>query len=406
MTVARQPVPAVIVPDAGAWMMWGRDLSALGFRSAAAPEQADVLIGPARVPQALAEAVRAAWALQPAPRRHVALGDTLADGASLAEVVEAGDGPRHTDGTGGDHGDMDHGDMDHGDMDHGDMMAITGAPSADGLVMEDVDVELGPLLSPLPGGLRARVSLDGDVVASCAIDALLRASAGSLAPDPGADRAWTAAFALARGTATGWGPRLAAVETERALSHLVWLRRLGELLGWSELADRAGAAVAAVLPRHRDPEAPLGGAHAAAGRLANLLDGSRRLRARTRGLAVVASGEVGDRGLAGPNALASEEAGRDGDALARVLVRAEQATEALRAADRLRGEDPPAPTAVDGPRGPVRVETAPIGRPLALRAPGAAEALEVAAERAVGLEWSRALVVLHSFDPSPWRVGG
>lgn len=68
----RRLVPALIVPDAGAWAMWGRDLAALGFRAASAPEHAELMIAPARVPQAFGEAIGAAWARMPpatSPRR-------------------------------------------------------------------------------------------------------------------------------------------------------------------------------------------------------------------------------------------------------------------------------------------------------------------------------------------------
>lgn len=409
-----EPVPAVIVPDAGAWTMWGNDLRASGFVAASAAEEASVLVGPARVPEPLVDAVGVAWASLRSPKRHVALGGGVAVGASLEAVLEAppvaaaephgGMDRGAVDRGGMDHGGMDHGAMDHGTMDHGDMMAIIGEPSEDGLVMEDADVVLGPLVSPLPGGLLARIALDGDVVSSCAVEALLQAPAGWTAPDPLAERTWNAAFALAREEPCGWGRRLAAVEVERALSHLVWLRRLGEILGWAELVDRVQQAVAAVLPLHRDVEVPAPAAQRAVDRVDSLLDGSRRLRSRTRGVAVVPAREASDRGLTGPNARASsDDAG--GDAHARIVGRAAEAAQAIRRADRLRVEDPAAPDAIEGPRGPVRVELAPTGRPPRPEAPGATAALSAAGDHAVGLEWSRALIALHSFDVSPWRVG-
>jgi len=406
----RRLVPAVIVPDIGAWAMWGRDLRALGFRAASAPQHAELMIAPARVPQALDEAISAAWARMPPPRRHVALGDELADGAQLAVVLAE---VRHGH-------EPDPGEGDHGDMDDGDMMAITGEPSADGLVMEAADVELGPLSSPLPGGLVVNASLDGDVVATCKVRALLRASASSHALDPLTPAAWSAAHAIARGESGGWGPRLAAVEVERALSHLVWLGRMSAVLGWPQLTTQTQQAVSAVLAVKRG----LPAAARPAQRVAELLDGSRRLGSRTRGVAVVGAKEAARRGLGGPDARASglvvdARAGepcyaaagfevvvaQDGDAQARVLVRAREAVQALRLADRLCDEDPPAPARIEGPRGCVRVSPAPGGRGrVRHQAPDPTAAFAVCAELAVGLPWSRALVALASFDLSPWRV--
>ncbi len=406
----RRLVPAVIVPDVGAWAMWGRDLPALGFRAASAPEHAELMVAPARVPKALGEAIGAAWARMPPPRRHIALGDQLADGALLADVLaEAGQGREPDPHEGG-----------HGDMDDGDMMAITGEPSADGLVMEAADVELGPLSSPLPGGLVVSASLDGDVVATCTVRALLHAPASSLAPDPLTPAAWSAAHAIARGESGGWGPRLAAVEVERALSHLVWLWRLAAVLGWPQLDVEVSGAVGAVIAAEHDLTAP----SRRVARVADLLDSSRRLRSRTCGVGIVCAEEAERRGMGGPNGRASGLAvdaraeepcyaaagfevvvAQDGDAQARVLVRAREAVQALRLAERLREEDPPAPAQIEGPRGCVRVSPAPAGRgPSRLQAPGAAVALTLTGERAVGLSWSRALVALASFDLSPWRV--
>jgi len=112
------------------------------------------------------------------------------------------------------------------------MMAIVGEPSADGLVMEPIELRFGPLATPLPGGLVADVTLDGDVVAESAVRALLGRGDGG--PASGTDWlspvACVAALAAAAEAAEGrpvspehrW-QRVAAVELERALSHLAWL---------------------------------------------------------------------------------------------------------------------------------------------------------------------------------------
>ncbi|MGY1708202.1 hypothetical protein ACI8AC_01680 [Geodermatophilus sp. SYSU D00758] len=68
-----------------------------------------------------------------------------------------------------DHGGMDHGGMDHGGMDHGGMeiaglpMAQTG-PDRDGLELDVLSVNLGPVLPAWPTGLVLRAEVQGDVV--------------------------------------------------------------------------------------------------------------------------------------------------------------------------------------------------------------------------------------------------
>ena len=49
-----------------------------------------------------------------------------------------------------DHGHEHHA---HGEMSHHDMMEVRGDPSADGLVMEDIETVLGPVFAGLPTGL-------------------------------------------------------------------------------------------------------------------------------------------------------------------------------------------------------------------------------------------------------------
>jgi hypothetical protein len=398
---ATRTAPAVIVPDEPSWAVWGHDLRAQGFAPAAGPSQASVLVGPSHVPEALATAIAEAWRSMPAPRL-VTPGDPVPGSTPLSTLVDLADEHGPHDG----HGSQAREEMGHGDMDHHDMMAIVGDPSEDGLVMEAVDFELGPLSPVLPGGLVAALSLDGDVVASCELRALL-ASHGH---DP-----------LAPAASAGGG--VAAVELERAVSHLAWLRRFAEILGWPALAERADAPLRPLIAARGDG---LAAARRPLERLLAFLEGSRWLRARTAGLAVVDAAQAERAGLAGPNARAAglatdaradapryralgfEAVVREaGDAEARVLVRAEEALAALRLAEAAADERPASapvggrhgsgPDArrvpVEGPRGPV---PDPGG--------GAEAALRVAADRAVGLEWSDAVTALASFDLSAWRV--
>jgi Ni,Fe-hydrogenase III large subunit len=235
---------------------------------------------------------------------------------------------------------------------------------------------------------------------------------------------------------------VAALEVERAVSHLAWLRALGRLLGWPLLVGRCALALEGLpalaheLIRRNEGSGEdnatalsvLQRASARAYRVAALLRRSRLLRLRTAGLGALTSEQAREAGLRGPVARASglrddARAGHalyqrlgfepvlrtGGDAYARTLVRAEEARDSLRLAEAALQADaegiPAAAPAgeLEGPRGPLRVERRAVGWHLA--APGADEAIEAAGHAMVGAEWSAALVALASFDLSPWRVG-
>lgn len=397
--------PALVVPDGGSWTAWGVDLDELGYVVAGTAATTELLLGPAHVPEELTPALRAAWELMPTSRRHRVLGDPLPHGTPLEAVLEATSTRVRSD-----HGQA-HGE--HGD--HEDMMAITGEPSADGLVMEDLEVTLGPLAPQLPGGLVAELALDGDIVASCALRRTLHAH--GLLPDPTTPVAWRAALAR-RGT------DVRGVELERVRSHASWFGALGRLLGWFELCDVARTIVRAV----RAPdERALERARTPAARLGRLVD-SRRFSWRARGRAQLAPERVEELGLTGPSARASGLA-RDartgdpayvglgftpvlesgGDVLARAHVRAREIVMSLglaEAAPEVGRHEAPRGTAVEGPRGPLRADPAPLGQAPRFHAPGTDAALRAAGEAAVGLEWSAAMLALASFDLSGWAVAG
>lgn len=168
-----------------------------GWRLAASPADADILIVCGPVGEQLAGAVDLAWAQMPGPRVRVELmpGEDVnsqvsqaatllldtsyqrRDAAQRGEVTdllqEAGD---HDHEQAADHAGMDHdhmeGDhMDHGEMDHGDMemapggLALAeGGPDRDGLEMDVLHLALGPVLVHWPAGLVVRCALQGDVV--------------------------------------------------------------------------------------------------------------------------------------------------------------------------------------------------------------------------------------------------
>ena len=351
-----RPRAALVVPDEAAWLTWGRDLPAAGIRRVAAPERAELLVAPALLPPALAPAVREAWQRMPPDRRLAPL-DAPTSGLPLAAAVGEDAGGRHDAGGGGHDAGGGHGAAGgHGGHAGHDMMAIVGEPSADGLVMEAIDLVLGPLAPSLPGGLAVDLSLDGDVVAQAVVRATLAVPAEALsrgaAPDPLAAGAWQAARAArqadgarapaaarrhaahaARGGDRADGAEtLAWVERERALSHAAWLRMLAVALGWAQLADAALALARALLalpapppPAHR-PAAPpaahrpapppaAGGrwdalAEAVAGAAEPLavvagLAGSRRLRRRLAGEGAVAAAALRHAGIGGPVARAA-----------------------------------------------------------------------------------------------------
>ena len=441
---------ALIVPDDRSWLLWGRDLRVEGYVAAASPAAADVVIAPERVPASLAEPLREAWASMPLSRELVVPADPIGSGDRTREVLadhadlheHAGHGGHHEHAGHEEdqhtvHGEHDahagHGGHDmHGGHDHHAMMAVTGDPSADGLVMEDLEIELGPLASGLPGGLVARLTVDGDVVCKAELRATLDA-AGAPIPDPTAAAAWRAALGYAADRAQGRAPtaetrrdRLVSVELERAVSHSTWFAELGELLGWAELADAAREAALAALAVAPEGDG-LDAAEGKARSLARLVDGSRRLAFRLSGLAPLPLRHVDRLALSGPNARAAGLAidartedpaysaigftpsvDQAGDAAARARVRARELIAALdlarAAVGASFGDSSAVPDAVEGPRGPLGVHVAAEGDPCMFVAPGATEMLEAAAARVEGLEWAAAMTAIASFDLSGWKV--
>jgi Respiratory-chain NADH dehydrogenase, 49 Kd subunit len=441
---------ALIVPDEQAWTLSGSDPAANGLRPVFALGQAERVLVPEVLPAPLQEPLRACLAALPA---DIEIESRVLPGlgGGPVQVGEHGEHAMHAAAHGAHGGDQDMhgGDGDHGNHgDHGDMMAIVGEPSADGLVMEPIELRFGPLGTPLPGGLAVEVTLDGDVVADSTAHAQLSADPPALAtpspPDLLAPVAWALAIDAAvedDGDAPAW-LRVAALEVERAVSHLAWLRALGRLLGWRLLVGRCTRALEGLPPLahqlagRRETRAD---GHAAAlsalRRVAARVDSvgalvarSRFFRLRTSGLGVLTTERAREAGLRGPAARASgiRDDARVGDALyerlafepvqrtcgdayARTLVRAKEAGESLRLAEaalRSDAEGSPAagrPGELEGPRGPLRAERGAAGWHLA--APGADAALRAAGEAMVGAEWSAALVALASFDLSPWRVG-
>jgi hypothetical protein len=384
-------VPALVVPDEQTWTMAGTDPASLGVEPVFAAAAVRRVLTPDEVPDALV--------------------------GPLADYLD-GPPPEHAAHAGHEH------------HDHHDMMAIRGEPSADGLVMEPIELRYGPLGTPLPGGLVADVTLDGDVVAECELAALLVVDDPAAVPDRLAPTAWDIALTEARLPLDDRWRRIAAVEVERALSHTTWLRSFGRLLGWPKLVERTSRAVTTLIEAQRLNLAELGQARSELDALGDFVRGSHWLAWRAGGRAHISADRARELGLHGPVARASgvvddarlnhplyERLGfepvirAEGDALARTLVRASEAAAAVELAMRaleagvLSDALPPAsdPAIVEGPRGPLHARL--DGSRWHLDAPGQAAALTAAGACAVGAEWAAALVGLASFDLSPWRVG-
>jgi hypothetical protein len=465
-----QLAPALVVPDEQTWTLHGWDPASLGLEPTTTPALARRVLLPARVPSALAEPL--ATLLEQVPRgaivEHRGLPMPGEEGVAVEGEMHAhddrgggGGNARMHAGHGGEHGHGGHHEMrgghgadhgmhgGHGDgHDHHEMMAIVGEPSADGLVMEPIELRYGPLATSLPGGLYAEVTLDGDVVCDARVDAVMVSPdrRRPTTPDALAPVAWAATIAAAAGTEadpTAEWLRIARVELERAVSHLAWLRAFARLLGCGSLTDRLTAALRRQLEaRELWAESQAGGEAAAAGeglregrkavgKVSQSVRASRTLRWRTAGRGVVSERRARQRGLRGPNARASgialdarsedpryvqlgfEPVVRlEGDAWARILVRAEEAEQAVGLADAAlaestaEGAGSPRPrataAALEGPRGPLSARReSDFWR---LDAPGAREARALAGELMIGEEWASALVVLASFDLTPWTV--
>jgi len=446
--------PALVVPDDLAWTLWGADPYADGLRPVGDAGSARRVLLPDRLPEPLGDALRRLVEDLPADRRvevrpAPALGGRRLERVLAGRLVDADDGDEEGGGHEGD--------------DHGDMMAIAGSPGSDGLVMEAIETTVGPLAGPLPGGLVVSARLVGDVVEDCRVDALLEAgeSATVRPPDALTPSAWRAVL----GAASGQRPErpsdaVAAVELERAVSHVAWLRTLARLLGWAALVDGCTAALTALAVARRDGPGAANELDRSLDALASLRGAvrGRRMAVRMRGRAEVDAESVAAQGLAGPVARAAGHAEdarsgdaayaalgfapvveHDGDARARTVLRHAEAVAAVELAGaalarRDARTDPlPAPFAdgaggwvVEGPRGPLRARredgtnadgfavagtgtnadgfaVAGTGA-LRVAAPGAAALRAVAARSAVGEEWAGALVCLASFDLSPWRV--
>jgi hypothetical protein len=450
LTPARNaPVPALVLPDEQTWTVLGADPAAHGIQPSFDPTTVRRLLAPARVPAELAAALAEYSAALDADITVQYAGLSLGGEAAVRALGEPNEHREHDQaGQGAGHHEHAHHEHAHGEHDHAghhDMMAIVGEPSTDGLVMEPIRLSYGPFGTSLPGGLVAEVTLDGDVVAESELRGLPRVERSGI-PDLLSPVAWAVAMGE-DGAAAATNPwlRIAAVEVERAVSHVAWLRSLGRLVDLQPLVDRCTRTLEALqVSRRVEPDDGVTDAwlRAAVGQpdfdesrerllaLAAWVGRSSALRWRLGGRAVVAPARAREQSLRGPVARASgveddtragdvryRELGfspvlhEQGDALARARVRAEEALAAVGlAVDALEleyvGADAPtrAPVVVEGPRGPITARSSSPGS-WKLAAPAGDATRHAAAQSMIGSEWATALVGLASFDLSPWSVG-
>lgn len=325
--------------------------------------------------------------------------------------------------------------------------------SPDGLAMEWVETPFGPLFPALPAGLNVVLTLDGDAAAGARIsarDAAITAVVGlprpidefhdhlsrvdRLAPDAYRVLGWRA---LTDAGAIEWNEgveRYAALllERQRITSHIVWLSRLGTLMGMPRLASDAITLAARLRREHAVGD----------GRTSSSIDGLvsqvRRtplLKRRLAGIGCLTVEHL--QSVVGPNRRAGGEAldaridnqlyeslgfspadNEHADALGRLEVRFDEILESLRLIGSLEAAelDRPRHVKVDHARGRATVETprGPATISLVIRDGVVSEAdivtpttrnLEVARSSLGQLEVADALLTIVSLDLSPWDVG-
>jgi len=325
--------------------------------------------------------------------------------------------------------------------------------SADGLPMEWVQAPLGPFFPGLPSGLDLTVMLDGDTVARAQLGPRLDASAiqqrlaGDAAGlparlerlDPLAPVAYRVLAIRALQAVNGYGPehtmapaQLAAIERERAASHLNWLAAFGFLLGYAWLARQAATLQHAVF--HASRLEDVAALQPRIERLVTRIKRTPLLERRLRGIGtldVAAHGSVRGPVARGGKLVCDARSANPAytrlgfepivlggsDALARLWTRIDEigrSLELIRAASTTPGQQPTS-SAVDHGSGEATVETPRGAATLALSVesgivselrldiPSSAH-LELIEPIVLGQELGDALIGVASLDVSPWGV--
>lgn len=396
------PRPLIVVaPGATAERLSAeRVLRTRGGVPAMSAADADTLLVCGAPSASLGEIVDRLWEQLPMPRARVSVLDAADAGAALDEAVDALvdiDGQRagagaHTadrgvrarmtpaDGGGDQHDGGGHDDHDHGGGDNQDesgddeesggeeemmpagLPMAEQAPDRDGLKLDRLHLELGPVLPDWPAGLVLRIAVQGDVVQEAEVRTLPAASGAHAGPS-----FWDAPAAAA---AAGEPVDPAVVAARMAAAHLDSVARLLGVAGWNRAAVRARRLRDELLAGRVD--------RVGVERFARRVRRSRTLRWLLDGLGVLDHDEALARGVEGPALRAG------GDVRARLWQWLAEAESALAGA----------PVAGEGPRGPLE------------GAPASAALLEVLPELVCGLDVAGARLVVASLDPDLDQFAG
>ena len=356
-------------------------------------------------------------------------------------------------GHGGQH---DHGDHATGDTIDGiepqfmSMVELTrGMPaSADGLIMEWIEVPFGPLFPGLPSGLDLTLTLDGDAVADSRVQSLVGGAIAvdGMTPEAFVDHVATLAplspvanrqlACLALENAAGTAPdestamaRAAAVERERIASHLGWFAGFAAQNGLVWMERRAAALQVSVRAASADQISAI------AASLRGFLQRSRKtpmLRARLSGIGRIDAGKPVLGPVARAQGIATDARADDpayqalgfeiltrtgGDALARFYQRCDEINQSLGLITRAGNISVPVPgsvaaasghgeASVETPRGATRLKIElRDGKLVSATCQTASAAhMELLADLIHTQEIADALVTTASLDLSPWGL--
>lgn len=195
------PRPLVITTPGGtaARITTERLLRERGWREAASPAEANILVVAGPVGSEVRRFVDAVWGLIPAPRARADAGSPEAAATALdaaaaavrdtdqqrlqaAEPARADHGQdqqqEHGDGEQSQHEHAHHG-HDMGGMDMpGNVPMADRADDRDGLVLDQLHVPLGPFLPDWPAGLVVRTTLQGDIIQDATVETVGLGDAG------------------------------------------------------------------------------------------------------------------------------------------------------------------------------------------------------------------------------------
>lgn len=333
-----------------------RELRRRGGAPARSAAEADTLLVCGSVAASLEESAGRIWAQLPVPRARIAIRDAAAVPDALNEATDrlADSGlqrrmlAQQDEVAAAEHHDDESGD-DEMSMPGGLMMADRG-PDRDGLMLDQLHMQLGPVLPEWPAGLAVRVTVQGDVVQEAEVD---RVPSG---PDAAGPAFWDE-LAIRADCGEPVEPEQAARRV--AAAHLDSAARLLALSG-SDTGARCARRLRDELLESTTPTTELA-------RLARRVRRSRTLRWSLAGLGPLRAENL----AAGLPPMAAGDAWQR---LCRWFDRAEAVLDA--------GVDPR-----EGPRGPVGGK------------PATADVLDVLPAAITGMDLATARLTIASLDP-------